>query len=282
MKASNLKSFALGFGIAISALGLYALAATLTTFKAGDVVSAQLINDNFAALNTTKQDRVAGTCAAGSSIRVIAADGTVTCQTDNGGAGSPFQFGATLNGTDVTKDGLTVAHTASTAQLGREKIGVQGSTTGTGVNSVGVLAVTGSGAIALRADAFGSGVAGEFNGRVALNGNVELKGNLSKKFSSSSATFSQATPIAYGSVNADGSIAGGTPNLTVTRTAQGTYNIVIDGETYAFGTQMVTVTPMAQRMISVADGTGGGFKLTTFDAGSNQSDVGFTFMVYKP
>jgi hypothetical protein len=52
MKASNLKSFALGFGIAISALGLYALAATLTTFKAGDVVSAQLINDNFTNLNT--------------------------------------------------------------------------------------------------------------------------------------------------------------------------------------------------------------------------------------
>jgi hypothetical protein len=51
MKASNLKSFALGFGIAISALGLYALAATLTTFKAGDVVSAQLINDNFTNLN---------------------------------------------------------------------------------------------------------------------------------------------------------------------------------------------------------------------------------------
>jgi hypothetical protein len=51
MKASNLKSFALGFGIAIAALGIYALAATLNTFKAGDVVSAQLINDNFTNLN---------------------------------------------------------------------------------------------------------------------------------------------------------------------------------------------------------------------------------------
>lgn len=52
MKASNLKSFALGFGIAISALGLYALAATLNTFKAGDVVSSSKINDNFTNLNT--------------------------------------------------------------------------------------------------------------------------------------------------------------------------------------------------------------------------------------
>jgi hypothetical protein len=79
MKASNLKSFALGFGIAISALGIYALAATLTTFKAGDVVSSSKINDNFAALNTSKQDRVAGTCAVGQTIRSINADGTVVC-----------------------------------------------------------------------------------------------------------------------------------------------------------------------------------------------------------
>jgi hypothetical protein len=51
MKASNLKSFALGFGIAIAALGLYALAATLTTFNPGDVVSSSKINDNFTNLN---------------------------------------------------------------------------------------------------------------------------------------------------------------------------------------------------------------------------------------
>lgn len=36
---------------------------------------------------TATQQRVTNTCAAGSSIRVIAADGTVTCETDDGGAG---------------------------------------------------------------------------------------------------------------------------------------------------------------------------------------------------
>lgn len=70
MKASNLKSFALGFGIAIAALGLYALAATLTTFKAGDVVSAQLINDNFTNLNTDVA--AASTAAATLNTKVTA------------------------------------------------------------------------------------------------------------------------------------------------------------------------------------------------------------------
>lgn len=91
MKPSNLKSFVLGAGIAIAALGLYALAATLNTFASGDVVSSEKINQNFANLNaditnlnTSKQARVTGTCVAGSSIREIAADGTVTCQTSTG------------------------------------------------------------------------------------------------------------------------------------------------------------------------------------------------------
>ena len=51
-KGIHLRSFALGTCIAISALGLYALAATLNIFKEGDVVSSSKINDNFAALNT--------------------------------------------------------------------------------------------------------------------------------------------------------------------------------------------------------------------------------------
>ena len=48
------------------------------------------------------QRRVSGTCAAGSSIRVIAADGTVTCQTDNAGPANAFvQGGNAFGGTGV-------------------------------------------------------------------------------------------------------------------------------------------------------------------------------------
>lgn len=46
------------------------------------------------------QRRVSGTCAAGSSIRVIAQDGTVTCETDNDSGGDIIAVtaGAGLSG----------------------------------------------------------------------------------------------------------------------------------------------------------------------------------------
>jgi hypothetical protein len=53
-----------------------------TTYSAG--FGLALTGTSFSVLTSAVQSRVTGTCSAGSSIRAIAADGTVTCQADTG------------------------------------------------------------------------------------------------------------------------------------------------------------------------------------------------------
>lgn len=85
------------------------------TANDGDIAALQA---DVAALNSTlsflqsqlaqKQDRVAGICAAGSSIRVINADGTVVCELDNVSAGVGTLLGTTVTATqEIPGAGLT-------------------------------------------------------------------------------------------------------------------------------------------------------------------------------
>jgi hypothetical protein len=75
--------------ITVLAFFIWAIAADIPfTFKAGEVISAEQMNQNFAALNGGKQDLVKGECAAGSAIRVIKSDGTVDCEVDDIGTGA--------------------------------------------------------------------------------------------------------------------------------------------------------------------------------------------------
>lgn len=74
-------------------------AATIAASIANDTVdSSKIINGSVgsADIDTTQvQARVAGTCLAGSSIRVIDATGAVTCQPDGGGAALTIPFSST-------------------------------------------------------------------------------------------------------------------------------------------------------------------------------------------
>lgn len=75
--------------LTVVTLFITALAADIPfVFKAGDVISADQMNQNFAALNNSKQELITGTCAAGSAIRSVGADGKVECEVDDIGSGA--------------------------------------------------------------------------------------------------------------------------------------------------------------------------------------------------
>lgn len=85
--------------LTVIALSVWTLAADLPfTFRAGEVISAQEMNQTLTALNDSKQERVEGECAEGSAIRTIGADGKVECEVDDMGSGGGDAGVDSLNG----------------------------------------------------------------------------------------------------------------------------------------------------------------------------------------
>lgn len=93
---------------------------------------------------------------------------------------------------------------------------------------------------------------------------------------------SVAIPLAYGTVNAAGTIAGGTGNFTVNKTATGTYTVTVNGESYTNSSHTVTVTPVTStpRSFGVVNPGNGGFLLRIWDANSALVDSQFQFTVW--
>jgi hypothetical protein len=70
---------------------------TLPTYTAGTGLT--LSDKEFSVDASSVQSRVSGTCPAGSSIRTINQDGTVTCESDDGGGSYSAGLGLALSGT---------------------------------------------------------------------------------------------------------------------------------------------------------------------------------------
>lgn len=116
MRTANIRSFTVGVVLA-SSLGALAAVPLPNIFKAGDLITAQSVNQNFSSLKVAlevtdtlaqaKQNRVSGACASGSAVRQILESGAVNCEAVAVGVGT-LQTDATLtgNGSDGSRLGV--------------------------------------------------------------------------------------------------------------------------------------------------------------------------------
>jgi len=108
----------LGAHVAMDVVGYFRSPAGgyVTSITAGTGLTGGTITSSgtIAADTTYLQRRVSSSCTAGSSIRAIAADGTVTCETDDVGTGTVTSVGsgAGLSGGPITTSGTLSVNTA--------------------------------------------------------------------------------------------------------------------------------------------------------------------------
>jgi hypothetical protein len=111
-----------------------------TTYSAGTGLS--LVGTTFSADTAYLQQRVSGTCSAGNAIRVVNADGTVTCEAVTGGPHDHWGETWTGTGTGLTLSGGSIGVSGSGSSCGvygtSSDVGVCGqATTGAGVVASG-------------------------------------------------------------------------------------------------------------------------------------------------
>lgn len=128
-------------------------------------------------------------------------------------------------------------------------------------------------------------ISGSYTGITAvgtLGGGLTLNGEVQRP----STGAANLVPIAYGNVSGNGAVntTGSTPNVTVTRTGVGSYNIAIAGESYFFTDYVtnVTVNTLSACAVAGVNSVGGHLLINITLCNGTLADEAFMFVTYKP
>jgi len=121
-------------------------------------------------------------------------------------------------------------------------------------------------------------------------GDLRVTGEITRNYGNGAPSFHRTAPIAYATINSDGTVAAGTPNVSSAWNVPNLrYEITITGETYAATTHVTTVTPVASGLpeaLFATTGSGGDGKLRIRIMSSSTGTTGlqkpFQFIVYRP
>lgn len=114
-----------------------------------------------------------------------------------------------------------------------------------------------------------------------LLGDLRIDGDITRAYSPGS--YDIATPIAYGYINTNGSVANGTPNFScVWNASSNRYEIEIDNENYFFNDYVTVVTPANSGQSAAVSSSSN--RMLVFLRDTNTQNLGqgfFQFVTYK-
>lgn len=124
--------------------------------------------------------------------------------------------------------------------------------------------------------------AADFIGPVRTNDDLSVEGDIIRSYSQG--TFDIATPIAYGFIDFNGSVASATPNVSSTYNAGSMrYEISIDNENYFFSSYVTVVTTIESDQIANTGSGSGRLFISLEDRATGAQEQGrFQFVTYKP
>jgi hypothetical protein len=121
-------------------------------------------------------------------------------------------------------------------------------------------------------------------GKLGVNGDIFVSGNLTKSYSVG--TRNNATPLAFGTIKADGTISTATPNVTCSWNAGNSwYEITIADVNYFWTDYVTVVTPMGGTgtfLVPVTQSVSGNVVVQIFNLSGTRVQGYFSFMTYKP
>lgn len=240
------------------------------------------------------------------SANAVGTSGTINSITP--GAGATGVRGKN-SGTNGNGSGVWGSHEGSGT-------GVQGtSNSGTGVYGRAEGSVSAStGVLGETTSPYGTSVKGVANGRkaIAISGNVigdssiavqgistgtastsyagyfdgkvNIKGSLTRSYGNGTSGERQATPICYGTVNANGLIVNGTPNFEAAWSNAGYYTITLIGTTYSNANYTTVVTPIGGLPVitTANEFVGGILQIRIYNLSGNAVQNSFSFMIFRP
>ena len=126
----------------------------------------------------------------------------------------------------------------------------------------------------------GVGTGSWTGGKLGVLGDIFVTGNLTKEYTVG--TRNNATPVAFGTINSDGTVATATPNVSSAWNATSSlYEITIAGVNYAVGDYVTTASALSVGTAAISAGSNKLYVLVRNSAGT-LSQIGFSFVTYKP